>query len=161
MKRKSAHRPSSGAPRRGKRESGRSDDFTRSRVFRGRLSVRTNVSRFSTAVGVTTTVAMDLEVLEGCVATGSGFRKSPVSALESAWDSVEERGHITRIWIGFVEGSRKQGSGNRARVGMRSLSQTAELERVLIVEDHVHAAGCAAHGSQRTRSSTPCVVLVS
>jgi hypothetical protein len=44
---------------------------------------------------------------------------------------------------------------------VRSLGQTAELERVLIVEDHVHAAGCVAHGRQGTRISTLCVVSIS
>jgi hypothetical protein len=29
---------------------------------------------------------------------------------------------------------------------MRSLGQTAEFDRVLIVEDHVHAAGFVTHG---------------
>jgi hypothetical protein len=83
--------PRAARPGAGKRESGRSDAFTLSRVFLGRLRVRTNVSRFSTAVGGDHDRRHGLEVLDGVCRDRLALLLVPgLCALECAWGVCRE-----------------------------------------------------------------------
>jgi hypothetical protein len=104
-------------------------------------------SRSSTAVGVTTTVATELQVLDVGPEPDVRLGETTLRSLERARDPIQERGHIAGIGIRVLESRREEGSGDGSGIRVRPFRKPSQLQGVLLVEEDIDALECSSHAS--------------
>jgi hypothetical protein len=111
-----------------------------------------SASRSSTAARASPTDATALlELVEGDGVARLGLCPPKLRAIERVRDAIQNLDHVTRIGVNLVEGGRKQGTGDRARLHVRALGQPSELLGVLVVKCDVQTL----HDLDGTRKDTP------
>jgi hypothetical protein len=78
-----------------------------------------------------------LELVERNRVAGVSLLPAELGALERAGNTVQQRGNVPSVRVGFIQGASEKRSGDRARLNVHAIRESREFFGLFVVQGDV------------------------